>query len=580
MKTFADFNIVVTGIGQTTTQCPQCRHERKKHPNAKCLSVNTEEGVWKCHHCGWVGSLKQGEERRSRPNDWKPKVYRRPVFTTAPVSTPAGQFFQSRSIAPEVLVQYQVSSVSRYFPQLEEEAQAIAFPFIRDGEVVNVKYRGLTDKVFTQEWDAEKIVFGMQGVPDQDDTCIITEGEIDVLAFATAGIAGAVSVPDGAPPANSKPSETKFEYLVNCQPFFDRMKKIILAVDGDLPGKTLEQELGRRLGVDRCWRVQWPDGCKDANDVLMKHGVQELRSVIENAKPWPIEDLVQINDVLENIMQLRHARQPHGASTGWSSLDLLYTVAPGDLTIVTGIPNHGKSEFMDALVQNLCLLHDWNVTFCSPENVPVERHMIKHIEKYANGSFYGSNGTPPLTEAEVIDAAMTLDAALTFIVPDESLTIEQLLKKARALVYQRGIRGLVVDPWNEFDHRRAPGISETEHVSASLGLLRRFARMHGVHVWVVAHPAKMQLRDDGMYPIPRPYDISGSAHWFNRADNCLSIWRNTRDEEHKHFVVVAVQKVRNKYYGTKGTTYLKWNPTTGRFTDEQPGGSYDHPQGE
>lgn len=576
MKTFSDFNISVTGSGQVATRCPQCAPQRKKHPNAKPLSVNIDEGVWKCHHCGWSGSLRQGEERRSRPNDWKPKVYRRPTLIATQLDDQAKKFFLDRHISLSICEQYGITSMTRYLPSEEEECRVVVFPFLRGGDVINAKYRGINKKVFTQEWDAEKIVFGLQGIDDDSTTVIITEGELDVLACATAGIHGAVSVPDGAPAPNSKPSEVKFEYLVNCQSFFERMTKIILAVDGDAPGEMLEQELARRLGIERCWRVKWPDGCKDANDVLMKLGASGLQEVIAYAKPWPIENLVTISDVLDRILQARTMSQPRGMSTGWSSLDLLYTVGPGDLTIVTGMPNHGKSEFMDALIQNLCVMHEWQVAFCSPENVPVERHIMKHIEKYANGPFYGSNAVPPLTEAEVIDAAVTLDQYMAFIVPEESLTIESLLWKAKALVFQRGIRGFVIDPWNEFDHRRAPGLSETEHISASLGLLRRFARNTGVHVWVVAHPAKMHARDDGSYPIPRPYDISGSAHWYNRADNCLSIWRDVQRHELKSYIVVAVQKVRNKYFGTKGMTALKWDPVSGRLNDEQPEGGYDY----
>lgn len=577
MKTFADFNIHVTGSGQVKAQCPQCQHERKKHPRAQPLSVNTEDGVWKCHHCAWTGSLRQGEEQKSRPNDWKPKTYRRPSFTATGLDTPAEQVLLGRKLSRAAWTQYQVTSIQRYFPQLEEYVSAIAFPFIRDGQVVNIKYRAVREKAFTQEFDAEKIVFGLQGLADDDTTIIITEGEFDVLACATAGIQGVVSVPDGAPPANSKPSEKKFEYLTNCQEVFERMTKIILAVDGDAPGKMLEQELARRFGVERCWRVQWPDGCKDANDVLMQYGEQALRDVFQYAKPWPIDHLVRLHEVLENILQLYRNGQPRGESTGWRSLDNLYTVAPGELTVVTGVPSHGKSEFMDALIQNVCLMHEWKVAFCSPENIPVEKHIIKHIEKYANGAFFQVTHVPRLTEAEVTDALLSLDEYVMLIAPEESLTIEALLKKAKALVFQFGIRGLVIDPWNEFDHRRAPGISETEHVSASLGLLRRFARLYGVHVWVVAHPAKMHLGDDGLYPVPRLYDISGSAHWYNRADNGISIWRDTRDAERQNYTFVSIQKVRDKFHGKKGITALKWHRATGRFTDEQPGDGCEYP---
>lgn len=569
MKTFADFGIVLGpgGTGQVYAQCPQCSKDRKKK-NSKPLSVNTVEGIWNCHHCNWTGSIRQGQERASRPNDWKPKVYRRPELKRAPITTPASAFFQARGIDGMVVALYQVSSVTRYFPQLEAEVEAIAFPYIRDGEVLNAKYRALTEKAFTQEWDAEKIVFGMQEVLETETSCIVTEGEMDVLAFATAGIAGAVSVPDGAPPANSKPSEKKFEYLVNCQAFFDRMKKIVLAVDSDAPGKALEQELGRRLGVERCWRVQWPEDCKDANDVLLKHGPNELHVILDSAKPWPIEDVVYPGDLSADLLSLRDQREARGLSTGWPSVDELYTVLPGELTIVTGIPGHGKSEFIDALALNLAKQHSWSAAFCSPENLPVTRHLTKMLEKQTGEPFYDKGPRARMTEMDMLDALEFLHQYICLIVPEESLTIETLLSKAKGLVFQRGICGLVLDPWNEFDHRRAPGLSETEHVSASLGLLRRFARNNGVHVWVVAHPAKLQKNMDDKYPVPRPYDISGSAHWYNRADNCLSIWRDMADEQKRNQVEIHVQKIRNKHVGTIGMTTLVWDYISGRFNDQ------------
>jgi twinkle protein len=102
------------------------------------------------------------------------------------------------------------------------------------------------------------------------------------------------------------------------------MKKIVLAVDSDAPGKALEQELGRRLGVERCWRVQWPEDCKDANDVLLKHGPNELHVILDSAKPWPIEDVVYPGDLSADLLSLRDQREARGLSTGWPSVDELY----------------------------------------------------------------------------------------------------------------------------------------------------------------------------------------------------------------------------------------------------------------
>lgn len=567
MKRFEDFGIEIIGTGpQIYTTCPQCRESRRKK-NSKCLSVNLENGIWNCHHCGWSGSLKFGDDKNSRPFAWKPKTYRKPEFIKSDPTAVLLSWFVARGITGDTVRKASVRMQSVYFPQLEESVDAIVFPYMEHGEVVNCKYRGLVQKVFRQEFDAKKILYGVNDI--QPDCLVIVEGEIDKLSCAEAGIQSCVSVPDGAPPEGSAPSDKKFEYLGNCSASLEPVKKIVLAVDGDGPGKTLEQELARRLGQERCWRVTWPDGCKDANDVLMRHDAKTLRQCIHEAKPWPIDHVVYPGDLGDDLLALRETREVRGLLTGWASVDELYTIMPGELTIVTGIPGHGKSEFIDALVLNLSSLYDWSVAFCSPENLPVTRHLTKMLEKYVGAPFYDKGQHARMTQMEMLDALEFLHERIALIVPEESLTIPDLLAKAKGLVFQRGIRGLILDPWNEFDHRRAPGLSETEHVSASLGLLRRFARNHGVHVWVVAHPAKLQKNMDDKYPVPRPYDISGSAHWYNRADNCLSVWRDIGDEQKRNEVEIHVQKIRNKHVGTIGMTTLKWDYLCGRFQDQK-----------
>lgn len=354
MKTFEDFHIDLgshSGVEVQTT-CPQCSHTRKK-AKARCLSVNTVEGVWCCHHCDWRGTLKSGEESRSQP----PRRIVRPRFEK-PSTVPAvlRHWFSARGISEAIVERYSIGLQDAYLPQREEEAACIVFPYTRNGEVVNLKYRSLEGKDFRQVGGAEKVLYGLDDLTE--DWAVIVEGECDKLALAVAGISNAVSVPDGAPPAGSKPSEAKFEYLVNCAAQLDQIKKIVLAVDFDPPGQTLESEIARRLGPERCFRVRWPEGCKDANEVLLHHGAERLRDCVEAAKPYPLEGVLRVSDLAGDVMALYQEGPQRGALTGWESLDKHYTVRPGEMTIVTGIPSHGKSQFLDALVVNLARDHD------------------------------------------------------------------------------------------------------------------------------------------------------------------------------------------------------------------------------
>ena len=560
MKIYGDYKIELqgrTGIEVATT-CPQCSAVRKKK-NSRCLSVNTDKGVWYCHHCGWVGSLKYGTEKQPE----KQRYYIKPQYAvTGKPSSSLFEWFGKRKISNETVQRYSISIQEAYMPTVEGNIPCIAFPYIKAGEVVTIKYRS-KQKDFRQIAGAEKILFGIDDIKNES-WAIIVEGEIDKLSFAEAGIYNAISVPDGAPPPGSKSSDIKFEYLENCKDYLDKLEKIIIAVDNDLAGKTLEQELIRRLGIERCWRVTWPEECKDANDILLHYDKDELHRLINEARPYPLEGVIEPDDVIFDVLALYQQGVKLGVSTGWIGLDRHYTVRPGEMTIITGVPSHGKSQFLDAMMVNIALEEGWRFAICSPENLPVERHIAKLIEQYSGFPFHeGYNMRLP---AEELSNCMTwLNKYFKFIVPEETMSIEKLIETAKKVVKRYGITGLIIDPWNEFDHTRPNGVSETEHVSIYLGKLRRFARNNKVHVWVVAHPQKLYRNADGSYPVPTPYEISGSAHFRNKADNCLTVWRD--EQEYNRDVKIFVQKIRFKEIGKTGEVTLQYNSVNGKYKD-------------
>ncbi|MGH7114917.1 MAG: toprim domain-containing protein [Stellaceae bacterium] len=231
-------------------------------------------------------------------------------------------------------------------------APCIAFPHVRRGELINIKFRALEGKAFAHIEGAEQILYGLDDIADSK-TAIIVEGECDKLAAEEAGFCNVVSVPNGAPAAvkvgEPAPGDSKFSYLANCGDEIAGLDRIVLAADDDAPGRALTEELARRLGKERCWRVRWPDAgdapCKDANETLLRHGVQVLRECIENAEPYPIAGLYAAVDFVDEVLSLYRDGRRRGLSTGWASLDEHMTVRPGEVSIVTGIPNSGKSEF-------------------------------------------------------------------------------------------------------------------------------------------------------------------------------------------------------------------------------------------
>lgn len=564
MKNFDDFGIDLRGRTdvEVKTTCPQCSaHRRKK--NYPCLNVNTDRGVWHCWHCDWSGTLKAGEERRSQPAQWKATTYRRPTYTSpsAPDTKVVG-WLDRRGISVDVARRAKVGFGPVYFSQTESELPALQFPYFRGGEVVNVKYRAIGEKLFRMHGGAERVLYGLD---DIGKAVVVVEGEIDKLSVAMAGEWSCVSVPDGAPAVTAKDYTAKFDFLIAAEQQLAGVERFVLAVDGDMPGQKLEEELARRLGHERCFRVTWPEGCKDANDVLVKHSAAKLRECLDGAQPYPIAGIFELADISERVVAIHERGMPKAEPTGWKALQGMYSVRAGEWTVVTGIPGHGKSEWLDALMINLAKSAGWTFGVFSPENQPLERHAAKLAEKFTGKPF--NPGRTPRIDRDALDNALDwLHRHVAFILPEEP-TLDRILSLAKVLVFRRGIRGLIIDPWNELEHSRPRDMAETEYISACLSKIRTFARQNGVHVWIVAHPTKLSKGADGKYPVPTPYDIAGSAHWRNKADNCISVWRDFAPAN--RVVEVHVQKIRFKDIGRAGQmAELFYDGPSGRYYDE------------
>jgi twinkle protein len=451
------------------------------------------------------------------------------------------QWLAKRGISETTARRNRVGATRSYIPALGTEADCIAFPYFRDGELVNVKFRALGEKAFAQVKGAEKILYGLDDIGDVKSV-VIVEGEPDKLALDEAGVRNVVSVPDGAP-AQVKagepcPGDARFSYIANCIGYLDRLDRIVLAVDSDRPGLALAEELARRLGKERCWRVRWPDAsdtlCKDANETLLVHGPEVLRECIEAAEPYPISGLHGVRDFVDDTIALYRDGRKRGLSTGWNSLDELMTIRPGELSVVTGVPGSGKSEFIDALAVNLAHSYGWRFALCSFENPPAE-HIAKLAEKHLGAPFW-DGPTPRMSEAD-LGRAMDWIADRFYLIrfDDEAPTIEAVLAKARAAVMRHGIRGLVIDPYNEIEHRRPANMTETEYVSQLLGKVKRFAHCHDAHVWFVAHPAKLH-RESGSLPVPTPlrHQRLGKLGKQGRPRDCHTSRPRERRESGRH----------------------------------------------
>lgn len=259
---------------------------------------------------------------------------------------------------------------------------------------------------------------------------------------------------------------------------------------------------------------------------------------------------------------------PAGSSTGWPSIDKLYTVGLGQWTVITGTPNSGKSEWLDALMVNLARRENWKFYIYSPENWPLALHHAKLIEKFVGKPF--SPGPNQRLDEEELDTAEEWMRTRFFFGKPDRPDIISIIEESERLCAGAGTwkTGVIIDPWNQLEHYRPAHQTMTEYISETLSVVIDRVRSYGIHLWLVAHPAKMRKDRDGKYPIPTPHDIADSAHFWNKSDACITIARD--QVEGSQDVKIHIQKVRFKHIGRIGLATLKYDRVTGRYHEPPP----------
>lgn len=405
---------------------------------------------------------------------------------------------------------------------------------------------------------------------------VVVDHPLDALALVGAGEPDVVALPECMNPVRAGGGDWSALSIPDVERRVADAKDVVLAFRPTPSNARFEDELARRLGRERCRRTRWLPFSTDrpqtgAAAVVAAAGPEQARACLESATPFPVAGVHELLDVDEHFELLYEFGLQPGLGTGWPSLDVHYTVKPGQWTVITGIPGHGKSTFLDALLVNLAQHHDWSFGLFSPENQPIERHFASLMEKALGAPFNkGHGGRARITPDQKNVTKAWLNEHFKILLPDEeqgNWTLDGVLDLARVLVYRHGIRGLVIDPWNELDHARPHNLTETEHISHCLTKIRRFARLYGVHVWVVAHPTKLEPKADGRYPVPTPYMISGGAHWRNKADNALAVYRNVGEDDND-VSDIHIQKIRFKEIGRVGLVSLRSDSACGRYHDD------------
>ena len=485
----------------------------------------------------------------------------------------AKEWLAARNISEETAQHFGITSTDDW----RSHGKTIHIPYRNHrGEIVNIKHR-ILPKEWRQESGARKYLFNLPGAIDSD-TVIIVEGELDVLACYEAGWHAVVSPQDGAPGKDKlgKVSEvgSKADGFLTpeARRVFDSAKRIIVATDADEEGQKLGDWIVNHFGAERCYRVRWPEGTKDANQLLQEQGAEALDSALVSAKPADLPGLITISELSDEIFDVYEKGFDPGLSTGWPDMDVYYRPMPGQVCIVTGRPSSGKSSWLLNMHVNMAHLHGSKIALFSPE-LGTPRMMAMKILQIANDMPFLPGADERMSKEELraaiewansrfirIDATDRADGGFA------SVSLDDIIERFERAMMKWGYDNLVIDPWNRLHNLRPTGLSETEYILDSLNKLSRLALRNKVGVWIVAHPGKGDLKDvRNEDEMPSAYSIMGSSHWYGAADAILGVQRN-KFSEPKNQTTVATLKVREEgLVGDLGEAKFTFDARSRRF---------------
>ena len=531
--------------GATQGTCPLCSHTRKpKNQKLKCASYDWERGLGTCHNCDTSFQLHTYQRKGASE-----KVYVRPEVKYKKTSTKVEEWFKTRGINKQTLIDLRVGEGQEFMPQTGKQENTIQFNYYIGDQLINVKYRD-GRKNFKLYKGAEKVFYNINSIVGYD-TCVIVEGEMDVLALHEAGVPNAISVPNGA-----TLNRNNLDYLDNCIDYFDDKTKIIIAVDADEPGQMLQRELVRRLGAEVCYIVDF-NGNKDANDFLLEHGTEALRSAIHTARPVPLENVSTLKDIEDELKDFVKNGFKPGFQIGLKNFDSIFSTYTGQFITVTGIPSSGKSDFVDQMVVGYNQLYGWKTAYASPENQPVYLHahklMRKHWQDMPRVDDIDGNKWEQVTN-HVNDNYYFIDM--------DKYNLEAVLRKGAELVKRKGIKCLVLDPFNKIRDTNAHSDDVNRYTMDYLAKIEAFCKKYDVLTFIVAHPTKMYKGQDGKMEEPTMYNIKGGGEWYDASYHGLLVHRDYDAKTTK----VKVLKVKFQNLGENGAeSHFTWEPRSGSF---------------
>lgn len=542
--------------GKEKVRCPNCDSLRSDKSD-KSLAIDHGKGIGKCFYCEAL-TFRDEEEQVAKytppRQDWH-------NYTN--LSDRMVKWLESRKISQSAAIALGWTEERFYQPAHGKEVNNLVFNSFEGERVVNKKYRS-GDKKFTQSKDGKPILYNINAILGQEQAFIV-EGEMDVAALWCVGVKNAVSVPNGANDNDA--------YWANSQKYLEGVKQIVIATDCDDKGIELRERIAQRLGRWRCTYIEFKG--KDANDDLMSGCLEET---IRDQKRFPVAGTFTIEDTYDRVLGLYENGLPKTIapkSKDFGRLAQVFSVLRGQLTVVTGIPSHGKSNFNDWFVLNLINDYGMKASWFSPEHSPLELYQVNLIEKVLGGNFWGKSQGQSVQRLSVDQIEKYKQWAseriyLTEAEGGEMPTWDWLFAKFSEQMYSYGIDIFVIDAFNKVI---LPKGNELQAIRQVLTKLTAFAQANNVLIFLVAHPTKMKENEDGTYKMPDLYSVSGSADFRNMTHNGYTIYREFANEDKgtEDTVWFVVTKHKFSYQGKMGEKVgFKWNYLNGRFHTHLP----------
>jgi twinkle protein len=440
---------MVAEVRQTSRiRCPQCADERKKNNPTLSITVEPDKTLYQCHHCNWHGAIHPEPIKDYRPllNTPHPLAPSNHKVTHIPTQLQhdTGQiqaFFKARGVVIDNLSQLPPMQTGTKYFHGAGQLPCIGFTYGSKEQPTAIKWRALDRKLFTQDGTAAEF-YGQAQLDPEDTRLIIVEGEADVIALASVGIR-AVSCPNGAPMKVSNrrvrpEDDKKFGFVWEGRDLHERAERVLLATDYDEAGEALREELARRIDRAKCWQVTYPEGCKDVTDVLALHGAEAVQQLIEGAEPMPLAGVYSASDYEAELMEYYRTGHGTGETTGIAAVDDLFTIKEGQLSVVTGLPSSGKSEFIDQIMVNMAREKSWKFAVASFENPPAI-HIAKLAEKIVGKPFY-EGATPRMQEHELHTAKAFINDHFVFLESKEEhpATITSIIDRTKQAISLTG----------------------------------------------------------------------------------------------------------------------------------------------